>query len=129
MTKSVLSTEDAPRAIGPYSQAIVSGDLLFVSGQIPLVAETGKLREGSIEDQTRQVLDNLAAILAAADASLDDIVKTTIYLTDLGDFATVNGVYGTYFRDSPPARATVQVAALPLGAAVEIDAIARLGSG
>jgi 2-iminobutanoate/2-iminopropanoate deaminase len=129
MTKSVVSTDRAPRAIGPYSQAIVSGDLLFVSGQIPLVPETSELRQGSIEEQTRQVLDNLSAILAAAGGSLDDIVKTTIYLADLGDFTAVNGVYGTYFQERPPARATVQVAALPLGAAIEIDAIARLGPG
>jgi len=126
MQKRVVSTARAPAAIGPYSQAIAIGDLLFLSGQIPLVPETGELVRSSIEDETRRVLDNVRAVVEAAGSSLDRIVKTTIYLTDLGDFAKVNGVYAEYFSDAPPARATVQVAALPKGARVEIEAIASL---
>lgn len=126
--KAPISTEDAPRAIGPYSQAVRSGDLLFISGQIPLDPKSGTLVGGDIETATRRVMDNLAAILRAAALDLEDVVKTTIYLTDLGDFPRVNAAYGAYFGQVPPARATVQVAALPLGAAVEIDAIARFRS-
>ena len=126
MAKTVVSTEGAPGAIGPYSQAIHSGDLLFLSGQIPLDPATGQLVQGSIEDETRQVMRNLEAVLAAAGASFAHVVRTTIYLTNLGDFAAVNQVYGTHFPSAPPARATVQVAALPRGARVEIDAIAHL---
>ena len=126
MPKSIVTTDRAPAAIGPYSQAVVAGDLLFVSGQIPLVPETGEFVTGSIEDETRRVLDNLRAVVEAATGSLGAIVKTTIYLTDLNDFSKVNSVYAEYFPSSPPARATVQVAALPKGARVEIDAIASL---
>lgn len=129
MKKHVVRTDRAPRAIGPYSQAVRSEGLLFVSGQVPLDPRTGELVPGDIEAQTRRVLDNLAAILQAAGGSLSDVVKTTIYLTDIQDFATVNHIYATYFSRDAPARATVQVAALPLGAAVEIEAIARLASG
>ena len=126
MAKTVVSTESAPGAIGPYSQAIRAGELLFLSGQIPLDPATGQLVSGSIEDETRQVMRNLEAVLKAGGATFDHVVRTTIFLTDLGDFAAVNQVYGTYFKDAPPARATVQVAALPRGVRDEIDAIAHL---
>jgi 2-iminobutanoate/2-iminopropanoate deaminase len=126
-TKSV-SSPDAPAAIGPYSQAIRSGEFLFLSGQIPLDPRTGEMVQSDIEAETRRVLDNLGAVLAAAGASFGDLVKTTIYLTDLGDFATVNRVYAERFASDPPARATVQVAALPKGARVEIDGIARVSN-
>jgi 2-iminobutanoate/2-iminopropanoate deaminase len=128
MEKQGVSTEAAPAAIGPYSQAIRSGDLVFLSGQIPLDPATGELVSGGIEDQTRRVMNNLGAVLAAAGASFENVVKTTIYLADLGDFAAVNGVYASYFGQPAPARATVQVAALPKGARVEIDATARVPS-
>lgn len=128
MPRTVVSTEGAPRAIGPYSQAIRAGDFLYTSGQIPLDPATGELLQGAIEDETRQVMQNLAAVLEAAGASWGQIVKTTIFLTDLSDFAAVNGVYGAHFSGSPPARSTVQVAALPRGARVEIEAVAYLGS-
>lgn len=126
MTKQVIRTDSAPAAVGPYSQGVRSGELLFLSGQIPLNSR-GELVARGIEEQTRQVMENLAAILAAAGARLDDVVKTTIYLTDLADFAAMNAVYGTYFESEPPARATVQVVGLPKGVCVEIEAIARLG--
>lgn len=126
--KSVVSSDHAPRAIGPYSQAIRVGELLFCSGQIPLDPATGELVRGEIEVETRQVLKNLHAVLVAGGAEWSDVVKTTIYLTNLGDFAAVNRVYGEHFGSAPPARATVQVAALPKGASVEIDAIAHVGA-
>ncbi|RYE93210.1 MAG: RidA family protein [Myxococcales bacterium] len=128
MSKTVVSTDGAPGAIGPYSQAIRAGELLFLSGQIPLDPVTGQLVTGTIEEETRQVMRNLEAVLKAGGASFAHVVRTTIYLTDLGDFAAVNQVYGTHFAASPPARATVQVAALPRGARVEIDAVAYLGA-
>ena len=127
MTKQVISTVSAPAAIGPYSQAIRAGSLVFVSGQIPL-DERGQLVTGGIEDETRQVMQNLSAILAAGGTSLQHVVKTTIYLTDMNDFAAVNGVYGSFFPSDPPARATVAVAALPKGARIEIDAVAHAAS-
>jgi 2-iminobutanoate/2-iminopropanoate deaminase len=127
MTHQAIETPDAPRAIGPYSQAIKSGELLFLSGQIPLDPATGELVSGGIETQTRRVLDNLGQILKSAGGSFADVVKTTIYLVDLGEFAAMNAVYATYFAAPAPARATVQVAALPKGAHIEIEAIARLG--
>jgi 2-iminobutanoate/2-iminopropanoate deaminase len=127
MTHQAIETPDAPRAIGPYSQAIKSGELLFLSGQIPLDPATGELVSGGIEIQTRRVLENLGQILKSAGGSLADVVKTTIYLVDLGEFAAMNAVYATYFAAPAPARATVQVAALPKGAHIEIEAIARLG--
>lgn len=128
MTKrEVLASPDAPKAIGPYSQAIRSGDLVFLSGQIPLDPHTGEMVGGQdVGAQTERVMKNLEAVLAAASLSFANVVKTTIYLTDLGDFAVVNDVYGKRFEGiAPPARATVQVAALPRGSKVEIDAIAR----
>jgi 2-iminobutanoate/2-iminopropanoate deaminase len=121
-----ISTADAPAAIGPYSQAIHAGELLFLSGQIPIDPKTGELVKGDITAETERVLDNLAAVLAAGGASFAGVVKTTIYLVDLGDFQAVNAAYAKRFTSAPPARATVQVAALPKGARVEIDAIARL---
>ena len=113
-----------PSAIGPYSQAIVAGEMVFVSGQIPLDPATGKLIEGSISVQTDRVMLNLKGILEAAGSSLEKVVKTTVFLTDLNDFEEMNKAYGTWFTNDPPARATVQVTRLPKGVAVEIDAIA-----
>jgi 2-iminobutanoate/2-iminopropanoate deaminase len=128
MGKQIISTEEAPQAIGPYSQATRAGDWVFLSGQIPLDPATGQIVEGGIVPQTRRVMENLGAVLRAAGATFADVVRTNIYLTDLGDFARVNEVYATYFPKDPPARATVQVAALPRGAAVEIDLTAYLGA-
>lgn len=128
MTSSVVSTPLAPAAIGPYSQAVRAGDWLFLSGQIPLVPTTGELISSDIEAQTRRVLENLKAVLAEAGASLASLVKTTIYLTNLTDFAVVNGIYGEYLSPPFPARATVEVKALPRGARVEIEGIAVLSS-
>lgn len=122
--KRAVATPAAPAAIGPYSQAVVAGSLLFLSGQIPLDPERGTIVEGSIEDETRQVLKNLAAVLAAEGLTLDAVVRTTVFLTDLEDFPRVNQAYAEFFTEPFPARATVQVAALPRGARVEIDAIA-----
>jgi 2-iminobutanoate/2-iminopropanoate deaminase len=126
MQRSIVSTADAPRAIGPYSQAVRAGQLVFLSGQIPLDPASGEMVGGAdVEAQTRQVMANLAAVLAAAGSGFQHVVKTTIFLTDLADFARVNQVYGAAFDGvQPPARATVQVAALPRGAKVEIEAIA-----
>jgi 2-iminobutanoate/2-iminopropanoate deaminase len=124
MTKEIVSSDQAPRAIGPYSQAVKACKLVFLSGQIPLDPATGELVAGTIEDQTARVMENLKAVLAACQLSLADIVKTTIFLTDMADFAKVNAVYGRYFGQHPPARSTVQVVALPKGARVEIEAVA-----
>jgi 2-iminobutanoate/2-iminopropanoate deaminase len=123
---NAICTPDAPQAIGPYSQAIRSGDLVFLSGQIPLDPKTGAMVEGSIAAQTERVLDNLGAVLRAAGCGFEHVVRTTIFLVDLGDFQVVNETYGKRFGQTPPARATVQVSALPRGARVEIDAIARV---
>ena len=124
-----MHTDDAPAAIGPYSQAIRSGNLVFCSGQIPLDPKTGAMVGGDdVRAQTTRVMDNLGAVLRAAGSGFDRVTKTTILLTDIGDFAAVNEVYGSYFAGmTPPARATFQVAALPKGAKVEIDAIAEAG--
>ena len=119
-----ISTDRAPTAIGPYSQAILAGNTLYCSGQIPLHPETGVMVEGGIEEQTVQVMENLSQVLAAAGFALEMVVKTTIYLEDLENFSVVNETYGKYFTGTAPARATVQVAALPKGALVEIDAVA-----
>jgi len=123
--KKIVSTQSAPAAIGPYSQAVDTGDLVFVSGQVPIVPAQGKIVEESIAGQTRQVLENIKAILAAAGLKLDHVVKTTVFLTSMGDFREMNGVYAEYFSADPPARATIEVSALPLGARVEIEAVAR----
>ena len=124
--RQAVASDAAPKAIGPYSQAIRAGSLLFVSGQIPLDPATGAMVEGDIAAQTRRVFANLEAILAAAGASFDHVVRTTVYLADMNDFATVNEIYGTYFSSPAPARATVQAARLPKDARVEIDLIASL---
>ena len=124
--RQAVSTEAAPKAIGPYSQAVRAGALLFLAGQVPLDPATGLLVAGDVAAQTHRVMRNLKAVLEAAGSSLDAVVKTTIYLADLGDFKAVNEVYGSYFTPPAPARATVQVARLPLDARVEIDAIAQL---
>ncbi|MDH5717508.1 MAG: RidA family protein [Spirochaetia bacterium] len=119
-----IETKTAPAAIGPYSQAILTKDFLFISGQIPLVPETGDMVSGSIEEQTKQVMLNLEAILRAAGLNLNNLVKTTIYLKDMNDFAVVNKIYAEYLGSHKPARATIAVSALPKGALVEIDGIA-----
>jgi 2-iminobutanoate/2-iminopropanoate deaminase len=124
MTKQVITAADAPAAIGPYSQAIRVGNLVFTSGQIPLHPQTGDIVGETAAEQARQVLQNLQAVLQAAGASLQNVVKTTIFLTDLSQFAAVNAVYAEFFPENPPARSTVQVAALPRGVQVEIEAIA-----
>jgi 2-iminobutanoate/2-iminopropanoate deaminase len=124
MMKHAVSTAAAPAAIGPYSQAIKAGGLVFLSGQIPLDPATGQMVDGDIAAQTERVMKNLAAVLEAAGASFENVVRTTIFLTNLADFQVVNETYGRYFTGVAPARATVQVAALPRGAKVEIDAIA-----
>ena len=126
MTLEQISTEAAPAAIGPYSQAIKAGDFVFFSGQIPLTPE-GKIVGGDITVQAQQVMSNMVAVLEAAGLGFANVVKTTIYLTDLNDFATVNEIYGERFQDPPPARACVQVAALPKGVAVEIEWVAYTG--
>ncbi|MBZ5562443.1 MAG: RidA family protein [Acidobacteriia bacterium] len=126
MSKDVIATSQAPSAIGPYSQAVRSGPWVFVSGQIPLDPATGKIVEGDIAAQTERVLKNLAAILEAAGAGLAQVVKTTVYLRDLTEFARMNEVYARFFADKPPARATVEVSRLPRDVQVEIDAIAAL---
>src|SRR5438552_293931 len=123
--KTVVSTPQAPSAIGPYSQAVRAGNLLFVSGQIPIDPATGKIIDDTtIQAQTRRVLQNLTAIVAAAGASTDSIVKTTVYLRDMNEFADMNSVYGEFFRVRPPARATVEAARLPRDVSIEIDCIA-----
>lgn len=124
--QTVIATPAAPAAIGPYSQAIRAGDFIFCSGQLGLDPATGALREG-VAAQAEQALDNLAAVLAAAGAQMAHVVKATIYLTDLADFATVNAIYGRRFPANPPARAAVQVAALPRGGSVMIEMVAYVG--
>ena len=123
MPKEIISTTNAPQAIGPYSQAVKTNNLMFISGQIPMDPTTGDLVEGSIEDEANQVLKNLKSICEAAGYSLDDAVKITIFLTDIGNFAVVNDVMKEHFSEPYPARATVEVSGLPLGVNVEIEAI------
>jgi 2-iminobutanoate/2-iminopropanoate deaminase len=127
MPKTVVATERAPRAIGPYSQAIRVSDFVYLSGQIPLDPSTGDLVTGDIEAETHRVMQNLGAVLEAAGASYASVVKTTIFLVDMADYAAVNKIYGGYFPEAPPARSTVAVAALPRGARVEIEATAHVG--
>jgi 2-iminobutanoate/2-iminopropanoate deaminase len=126
LSKQAISTSSAPAAIGPYSQAIRSGHLLFVSGQIPLDPQTGKVVEGDAAAQTERVLQNLSAILDAAGSSIAQVLKTTVYLRDMADFAMMNEVYARFFTNCPPARATVQVSRLPRDVSVEIDLIAEI---
>jgi 2-iminobutanoate/2-iminopropanoate deaminase len=128
MRISTVQTDDAPAAVGPYSQAVKAGSLLFCSGQIPLDPDTGALVEGDITAAAEQALENLGAVLAAAGASPSQVVKTTVYLVDMADFAAVNAAYARFFGNHKPARACVQVSALPKGATVEIDAIAVLSN-
>jgi 2-iminobutanoate/2-iminopropanoate deaminase len=122
--KKIVSTAEAPAAIGPYSQAIRTGNFLFCSGQIPLDPKSGQIVSDDVTEQAKRVLENLAAVLRAEQLTFAHVVKTTIFLTDLGDFQTVNEIYAGYFRENPPARSTIQVAALPKGARIEIEAIA-----
>ena len=124
MTKAAVCSAEAPAAIGPYSQAIRAGGFLFVSGQVPLDPRTGTLVPGGVAEQTQRVLDNLAAVLRAGGLTLAEVVKTTVFMTDLGRFAEMNEVYAKAFPAPAPARATVQVSALPRGAQVEIEAVA-----
>ena len=124
--RTTVATEQAPRAIGPYSQAVVAGQLLFCSGQIPLDPATGQLVDGDITAQTRQALLNVRAILAAAGATFDDVVKTTVYLADMNEFAAMNEVYASFFPSPAPARSTVEAARLPRDARVEIEVVAEL---
>ena len=124
MDRTAIATTNAPAAVGPYSQAIEAGGLLFCSGQIHLDPASGSLVDGDIATQTARVLDNLSAVLAAAGRSMADVLKTTVFLVDIADFAAMNEVYGRYMPDPPPARSTIGVAALPKGARVEIELIA-----
>jgi 2-iminobutanoate/2-iminopropanoate deaminase len=121
MHKTTIFTENAPAAIGPYSQAVSANGTLYISGQLPINPTTGNMLEGNMGDKTDQILKNASAIATAAGTSLDSVVKTTIFLTDLGDFKEVNEAYAKHFTDAPPARSTVQVAALPLGSKIEIE--------
>lgn len=123
MNKTVIATEKAPAAIGPYSQAVDTGSLVFCSGQVPLDPETGALVEGGIKEQTEQVFRNIEAVLEKAGLTTENIIKTTVFLADIGDFAAMNEVYATHFKAAPPARSAVQVAAIPKGALVEIEAV------
>ncbi|MDQ1639087.1 MAG: 2-iminobutanoate/2-iminopropanoate deaminase [Pyrinomonadaceae bacterium] len=122
--KQIIQTEQAPKAIGPYSQAIKSNGFVFASGQIPIVPETGEFVAGGIAEQTEQVLKNLSRVLEAAGSALNRVVKTTVFLADMEEFAAMNEVYGKFFSDEPPARATVEASRLPRDARVEIEAIA-----
>ena len=124
MEKEVIRTTAAPEAIGPYEQAIRTGELLYTSGQIPLDPATGQVKGDTIEEQARCVLDNLKAVLEAGGSSLDKVIKVTVFLTDLGEFSRFNEVYGEYFGQSKPARSTVQVAGLPKGVKIEAEAVA-----
>jgi 2-iminobutanoate/2-iminopropanoate deaminase len=124
--RQAVSTEQAPKAIGPYSQAVRAGNLLFVSGQIPIDPSTGNLIDGDIAAQTHRVFQNISAILDAAGASLDRVARTTVFLADMGDFTAMNAVYATYFSNPAPARSTVQAGRLPKDARIEIDVIAVL---
>jgi 2-iminobutanoate/2-iminopropanoate deaminase len=126
MSMRMISTDKAPKAIGPYSQGIAASGLLFLSGQVPLDPGTGQLVQGTVQEEVTRVLDNLKAVLEAAGSGLPRVVRTTVYLTSLEDFAAMNEVYARYFGDHRPARSTVQVSALPRGARIEIDAIASL---
>jgi len=126
MSKTIIKTDHAPAAVGPYSQANVINGMVFCAGQIPLIPGTRDLVAGGIEEQTKQALTNLKAVLEAAGSSLGQVVKTTVFLSDLNDFAAMNAVYATFFTENPPARSTVQVARLPFDAKVEVECIAVL---
>jgi 2-iminobutanoate/2-iminopropanoate deaminase len=122
--KKIVSTTEAPAAVGPYSQAVRIGPMLFTAGQIPLDPQSGQIVSEDVAEQTKRVLDNLTAVLKAEGMDFSNIIKTTVFMTNLGDFQTMNEVYAGYFKDAPPARSTVQVSALPKGAQVEIECIA-----
>ncbi len=124
MSRLIISTDAAPAAVGPYSQAVRYGNLVFTAGQVALDPATGKIEARTIEDQTDRTLRNLAAVLTAAGSGLDRVLKVTVFMIDLGEFAAMNGVYARHFSSDPPARSAVQVAALPLGARIEIEAVA-----
>ena len=125
--KTRIQTDHAPAALGPYSQAIVTGNMVYTAGQTPIDPATGKLIDGTIEEQTHRVLQNIKSVLEAAGSSLAKVVKTTVFLTSMSDFAAMNAVYAQYFNtDAPPARSTIQVAGLPLGAMIEIETVAIL---
>jgi len=126
MSKTIISTKNAPAAIGPYSQAVQVGDLLFTSGQIPFVPSTGQLVSKDIKEQTKQCLENIKAILDEAETNFDHCVKCTIFIKDMNQFSQINEVYGSYFRDNPPARSCVEVARLPKDVDIEIEAIALI---
>jgi 2-iminobutanoate/2-iminopropanoate deaminase len=125
--KTRIQTDHAPAALGPYSQAIVTGNMVYTAGQTPVDPATGKLIDGTIEEQTHRVLQNIKSVLDTAGSSLAKVVKTTVFLTSMSDFAAMNGIYAQYFNtDAPPARSTIQVAGLPLGAMIEIETVATL---
>ena len=124
--KNIVTTDRVPKAIGPYSVGVTTGTLVFTAGQLPIDVATGKIVEGGIQPQTRQALINLQAVIEAAGSSLDQVIKTTVFLQDMGEFALMNEVYASFFTSNYPARSAVQVAALPLNAAVEIEAVALL---
>ena len=126
MGKTIIHTDHAPAAVGPYSQAVRVGNFVYTAGQIPLDPATGKMVEGTISNQTKQALRNLEAVLAAAGCGLKDVVKITVFLQDMFEFGAMNAVYSEFFGDEPPARSAVEVAALPLGAKIEIEAVAYL---
>ena len=129
MRKTVIQTQEAPAAIGPYSQAIEAGNFIFLSGQIPIDPKTGELKTGDIRQQTRQVLENIKGLLRSQGAGMEDVAKVTLFLKDMGSFNQVNEVYATYFSSSPPARSTVEVARLPRDVGIEIEAIALVRDG
>jgi 2-iminobutanoate/2-iminopropanoate deaminase len=124
MKRRAIHTDTAPKTVGPYSQAVWSGDLLFCAGQVPLDPQTGELVDGGIADQTTRVMENINAVLRSQELSFGNVIKTTVYMVDLAEFSAMNEVYGKYFPTDPPARSTVQVAALPKGAQVEIEVVA-----
>jgi len=128
MPKQVVSTNDAPAAVGAYSQGIIANGFVFTAGQIPLIPGTSDLREGGIEAQTRQVMNNIRGVLEAAGSGLEQVVKTTVFLADISDFAAFNAVYSEFFPQDPPARTTVQAGGLPIGALIEVEAVALLQS-
>ena len=128
MPKQVISTDKAPAAVGAYSQGIIANGFVFTAGQVPLVPGSSNLAEGGIEGQTRQVMNNIKGVLEASGSSMANVVKTTVFLADINDFAAFNAVYGSYFTENPPARTTVQAGALPIGASIEVEAIALLES-
>ena len=128
MPKQVISTDKAPAAVGAYSQGIIANGFVFTAGQVPLVPGSSNLAEGGIEGQTRQVMNNIKGVLEASGSSMANVVKTTVFLADINDFAAFNAVYGSYFMENPPARTTVQAGALPVGASIEVEAIALLES-